>query len=253
LNDIIADKEQKTYGLLSLLLEESVDELTTLVAEETGQEPLAERIRKHIEGLFGPKKIVPEEINLARWVKKRLEQLQPLFAHRTLEIVSSFSEVPPIMISPEVLQKVVDGLIRNAVENTPDEGKILLSVSRKGNGALFEVHDYGVGIPEEAQRRIFEGFFPAQDTMNYSTKRPYDFNAGGKGADLLRMKILSERHGFRISMVSARCGVIPKESDLCPGRISSCSFCTQKDDCFRSGETIFTVTFPAKYEGPSKN
>ena len=253
LNDIIADKEQKIYSFLSLLLEESIDELTTLVAEETGQEPLAERIRKHIEDLFGPKETIPEEINLAQWVKDRLEQLQPLFAHRTLEIVSSFSEVPPIMISPEVLQKVVDGLIRNAVENTPDEGRILISVARKGHGALFEVHDYGVGIPEEAQRRIFEGFFPAQDTMNYSTKRPYDFNAGGKGADLLRMKILSERHGFQISMVSARCGVIPKDSDLCPGRISGCSFCAQKEDCFRSGETIFTITFPAKQEAPSIN
>ena len=244
LDDIIAGKEQKAYGLLSYLLEESIDEMTTLVAQETGQEPLAERIRKHIDNLFGPKETIAEEIDLARWVKERLEQVRFLFAHRNLEIISQFSEVPPIMISPEVLQKVVDGLIRNAVENTPDEGRIVISVARKGKEALFEVHDYGVGIPEEAQRRIFEGFFPAQDTMNYSTKRPYDFNAGGKGADLLRMKILSERHGFKITMVSARCGSIPVDSDTCPGRISQCPFCSKKEDCLCSGETIFSVTFP---------
>jgi PAS domain S-box-containing protein len=252
LDDIMADKEQKTYGLLSLLLEESVDELTTLVAQETGQEPLAEKIRKHIEELFGPKETIAEEIHLAQWVKERLEQLRPQFAQRSLEIAGNFSEAPPIMISSEVLQKVVDGLIRNAVENTPDEGRIVISVAKSGKGALLEVHDYGVGIPEEAQRRIFEGFFPAQDTMNYSTKRPYDFNAGGKGADLLRIKILSERHGFQITMSSTRCGFIPRESDLCPGLISRCPYCTKREDCLASGETLFSVIFPPIQEDPSK-
>jgi len=52
------------------------------------------------------------------------------------------------------------------------------------------VHDYGVGIIEDAQKRIFEGFLSTQDTMAYSSKRAFDFNAGGKGADLLRMKNL---------------------------------------------------------------
>ena len=34
---------------------------------------------------------------------------------------------------------------------------------------------------------ISEGFFTTQDTMAYSSKKPFDFNAGGKGADLLRI------------------------------------------------------------------
>jgi PAS domain S-box-containing protein len=253
LDDIISDREQKAYGVLSLLLEESIDELVTLVAQETGQEPLAERIRNHINEIFGPKVAVAEEIYLAQWVMDRLETLKLRFAHRDLEIITHFSDVPPIMISPEVLQKVVDGLIRNAVENTPDEGKIALSVEKTGKGVLFEVHDYGVGIPDDAQRRIFEGFFPAQDTMNYSTKRPYDFNAGGKGADLLRMKILSERYGFQITMSSIRCGFIPKEADICPGRISRCPYCYKREDCFCSGETIFSVIFPSIQKKPSQS
>ena len=47
------------------------------------------------------------------------------------------------------------------------------------------VHDYGVGITAENQKHIFEGFFVTRDTMAYSSQRPFDFNAGGKGADLL--------------------------------------------------------------------
>ena len=51
------------------------------------------------------------------------------------------------------------------------------------------LHDFETGITEESQMPIFKGFFPAQDAIEYSTKRSLDFNVGGKGVDLLRMKI----------------------------------------------------------------
>lgn len=244
LDDIMSGREEKTHRLLSFLLDECAEELATLVVQETGQEPVAERIKKQIDHLFGPKEARSNKIPLEQWVKERIADLKGHFTHREVEIISHLSDGPPIFLPSEVLQKVIDGLIRNAVENTPDEGKIIVGVEKKGEGVLFTVHDFGVGITEEDQRRIFEGFFPARDTMNYSTKRPFDFNAGGKGADLLRMKILSERYGFKITLTSSRCGFIPKEEDLCPGRISLCPFCAQKEDCYRSGETLFSIYFP---------
>jgi signal transduction histidine kinase len=139
---------------------------------------------------------------------------------------------------------VVDGLIKNAVENTPDEGKIEVVVHKKGEGAQLLVRDYGVGIMENNQRRVFEGFFSTHNTMDYSTKRPFDFNAGGKGADLLRMKIFSERYHFEIEMKSSRCQFIPREVDICPGRIGACAFCTKAEDCYHSGGTTFSLYFP---------
>jgi hypothetical protein len=84
--------------------------------------------------------------------------------------------------------------------------------------------------------------------MSYSSRRPFDFNAGGKGADLLRMKIFAERFRFRIDMTSTRCGFIPGEHDVCPGKISDCRFCKQKQDCHGSGETVFTLHFPRSPE-----
>jgi signal transduction histidine kinase len=117
-------------------------------------------------------------------------------------------------------------------------------VHRRGEGTLLQVHDYGVGIPEEAQKRIFEGFFTTRDTMAYSTKTPFDFNAGGKGADLLRMKIFAERYHFQIEMSSKRCLFLPEETDVCPGRISLCPHCSTKEGCHLSGGTVFTIYFP---------
>jgi len=242
--DIMRDKQHKTYGLLSLILDQYTDELESLITEEAGDVPIVERVRKRIEEIFGPKEIVQEEIILDEYVKERLEYSKPLFSHRQVEIIRNLVPTPSIYMPLDPLQKVIDGLIKNAVENTPDEGKIEITVRKKGKGSELVVHDYGVGIIEEAQRRIFEGFFTTQDAMLYSSKRPYDFNAGGKGADLLRMKIFSERYNFKIDMTSSRCRFIPKESDVCPGRISVCTFCKKKEDCYHSGGTIFSLYFP---------
>ncbi|MBW1784976.1 MAG: ATP-binding protein, partial [Deltaproteobacteria bacterium] len=138
----------------------------------------------------------------------------------------------------------IDGLVKNAIENTPDEGKIEVNVQKKANDAEMVLRDFGVGITEENQRRIFEGFFATQETIDYSSNRPFDFNAGGKGADLLRMKIFSERYHFTIDMTSSRCRYIPKEGDICPGIISECPFCVKKEDCLVSGGTVFRLQVP---------
>ena len=243
--DIMEVRLYKPYGVLSLLLDQCSDELAVLLAQETGNDDVVERIRKRIAELFGPKESSPVEVSLDQTVKERLEALRPSFSHRQVEILTQIDPAPSIFIPPDVLHKVIDGLIKNAVENTPDEGRIEIAVQTKGEGALLLVRDYGVGIPEEAQKRIFEGFFHTQDTMLYSSKKPFDFNAGGKGADLLRMKIFSERYHFQIDMVSTRCKGLSKDSDVCPGRISKCPFCTKAESCHQSGGTVFSLYFPA--------
>jgi light-regulated signal transduction histidine kinase (bacteriophytochrome) len=225
------------------LLDQCADELESLVADEVGEGDVVEGIRKRIEDLFGPKEAEILNVALPDFVTRRIDILKPGFAHRRVDITTSIDQVPEICIPKEVLEKVFDGLLKNAVENTPDGGKIEILLNGKGEGAELVVHDFGVGITEENQRRLFEGFFTTQETMAYSSKRPFDFNAGGKGADLLRMKIFSERYDFKIKMESVRCGFIPTDSDLCPGDIGKCEFCDTPEVCEGSGGTVFTVFF----------
>ena len=242
--DIMQDRENKAYGLLSTLLEQCADELEALVAEEVGETPAIERIRTRINEIYGQEERKLSEIILDSFVEDRLKTLKPQMSHRKVEIITQIDPVPPVYLPSDVIQKVIDGLFKNAVENTPDEGKLLIILRRKGTGSELIFHDYGVGIIEEIQPRIFEGFFSTQETMDYSSKRPFDFNAGGKGADLLRMKIFSEKYNFNIDLKSIRCGFIPKKNDVCPGKISDCGFCSEKKDCYESGETTATVSFP---------
>ena len=114
------------------------------------------------------------------------------------------------------------------------------------------VRDYGVGIIGDDQHRIFEGFWTTQETMDYSSKREFDFNAGGKGADLLRMKIFSERYHFKIDMISSRCRWLPPEKPNCPGDTAMCPHCETEADCYHSGGSMFTVVFPSVQKNSGK-
>jgi hypothetical protein len=80
------------------------------------------------------------------------------------------------------------------------------------------------------------------------SKNPFDFNAGGKGLDLLRMKAYGQRFGFDLSAESRRCIYLATDRDVCPGRISRCPHCTSREDCVASGGSTFSVAFQALKE-----
>jgi len=248
--DIMRDPEYRVHFILSSLLDVAADELEALVAEKTGEGEIVRWIRNRIDAEFGPKEARPDEIDAAGFLKGRIETLRPKFSDRKVEILTHLGTPLPICIPSQVLEKIVDGLIRNAIENTPDQGKIEISGGVKGKSVELTVKDYGVGIPPEDRKRIFEGFFPTQETMSYSSKRPYAFNAGGKGADLLRMRVFSERYGFHIDMESERCRFISEQGQECPGRIDQCPCCAGPEECYQSGGTAFRLLFPkAREEG----
>ena len=242
--DIIQHKTYQSRTILSNLLDQCTDMLEALVAEQIGEGSVVKHIRKYIDDTYGDRELVAEAIDLDKFVARRLEYLKPAFAHRGVEIFTYLNHTPPVLVPLEVLEKSFDGLLKNAIENTPDESRIEVVVKKKGGGTLLAVRDFGVGITPENQIRIFEGFFTTRETMDYSSKNPYDFNAGGKGADLLRMKIFAERYGFEISLESTRCAELPLDGDECPGRISACPKCKSGVGCHQSAATSFALYFP---------
>lgn len=250
-SDIVQVERYEVHALLSRVIDQCGDELETLVEDETGEGSIADNLKKRIDDIFGPKDLIPEKIQLDEFIQSRLEVIKPLMGHRSVEIRLDTNPEATAFLPSETLAKIVDGLVKNAVENTPDGGLIKISAQRKGKGSLLTVQDFGVGILKEDQKRIFEGFFPTHDTLSYSSKRPFDFNAGGKGADLLRMKIFSERYGFKLEMTSDRCRYIPGHENTCPGNIEECPYCSSGEDCHASGGSTFSLYFPPPSEQKS--
>jgi PAS domain S-box-containing protein len=243
IEDMLRDRDYRTYNMLSTLLDACTDELEVLISAELDNEDVVKKIRQRIEELFGPRESVSEEIRLDHFIKDKVEKLRSMFTHRKCQLTTTIEPVQPISIPPDVLEKIVEGLIRNAVENTPDLGRIEVTVREGKEGPEFEVKDFGVGITDENQRLIFDNYFTTYEIMNYSSRKPYDFMAGGKGFDLLRIQIFSERYHFKTEMVSNRCGFIPKEEDFCPGNINNCEHVKTERGCLNSGGTTMTIKF----------
>ncbi len=233
----------RTHHMLTALFDACVDELEALAEEALGDGAVVRKIRKRIDEEFLPRDMTPEKIQLDRFTEKKIQELTPLFSHRDCRLLTRISSVSAVFLPAEVLSRIIAGLIRNAVENTPDGGRIAVTVRERKAGPELEVVDFGVGVTPENRKLVFESNFTTRDTMQYSSGRPYDFNAGGKGFDLLRMKIFSERYGFDIRMTSSRCASIPEETDLCPGDITACPHCQNVEDCVLSGGTSVTAQF----------
>jgi signal transduction histidine kinase len=190
------------------------------------------------------KSVSPEPFFLFPFSEKILERVKQNAIHRKLQFYIEGTKDLYVAIDPKVLEDILEGLLKNAVENTPDEGVIRILLEKKNQQPLLKVQDFGIGITGENQRYIFDGLFHTQDTELYTSKRPYDFGAGGKGLDLLRMKVYGHRFGFDLTMESKRCIYIPTDRDLCPGKISVCPQCKNPEDCLASGGSTFSITFP---------
>jgi PAS domain S-box-containing protein len=240
IEDLLRNRDYQSYYMLSHLLDACADELEVLTAQELGATDVVRRIRQRVEELFGPREAASEMIELGAFVREKIAALRPLFKHRSIQLQCEVLPAPAVFVPPVVLDKVVEGLVRNAVENTPDGGRIIVTVRNGEIGPELEVKDYGVGISEENQRLIFENFFTSYEPMQYSTRKPYDFQAGGRGFDLLRMRIFSERYHFKIRMESKRCPVIAKDGQACPGNMEHCA---PAKECQNRGGTTVTVQF----------
>lgn len=115
-------------------------------------------------------------------------------------VVSMMPEVPPaVRGDPHYLRQVLINLAGNAVKFT-ERGSVTVHVSVQAEsdskvGLKFSVRDTGIGIPPEAQARIFESFAQGEQ----STTRRF----GGTGLGTTISKQLVELMGGRIGLESA--------------------------------------------------
>jgi PAS domain S-box-containing protein len=248
IDDILNEKPvQEKEGILNLV------EAAIAFLDEMKDEPLqkgAETIRQNIinrlESLHKVEEIRKEIIALDTFIDQVCQEARLSMKGRRLEIVAKVEKGIAVEMDPKILKKVCEGFLKNAIENTPDEGEIEIEVRNEDNLAKLYFHDFGMGITPENQKLIFSGFFHTQDTDRYASKKPYLFNAGGTGFDLLRARVLSERFNFSVNFSSTRCRHLSSDKDECPGRISSCLFIKDKGDCLSSGGSNFSLYLPLK-------
>jgi PAS domain S-box-containing protein len=235
------------------LVEASLEHLHKSGVPKPELERILERIRRGLDRLKDIQEIAHEIVNPFEYQAQSfrldtvtlhiLEDIRARSAHRLLTISPLLPTLSTDHVDPRVYEKVLTTLLKNAIENTPDEGQINVFVDQDPRGILVRVVDHGVGIPESDLQFVFRGFYHIQQNALYSTRKPFDFDAGGKGLELLRLKLLEQEGAFRLSFESKRCRHIPTTATRCVGRISLCPHVSSKKDCLESGGTSFFALF----------
>ena len=120
----------------------------------------------------------------------------------------------PIRLSIDLpkMSVVFVNLLLNAIQFTPTEGEILLTIDDRDDEVMISITDTGRGISEENLEKIFEVFYQVDDHMT----RRY----GGLGLGLSIAKEIVNLHGGRIWAESEGLGkgaafrvVLPKSAD----------------------------------------
>ena len=242
IDGIMNEKTAEYRAMISRLVEDAFHLVESRKGTGTGAfEGALALVSDYIGSIYRTDRESTERISAPELLHDTCEACRMAMGERKVEIAEDVTDAGEITGDRDALKKVLEGVLRNAVENTPDEGKVEVRARLEHTRLVIEIRDRGTGITPENQKLIFTGFFHTQDTDHYSTKTPYAFNAGGSGADLLRAKVFSERYGFSIDFESTRCAFIPEDTDECPGRISRCTH--DRWQCLASG-TTFSVAIP---------
>ena len=87
------------------------------------------------------------------------------------------------------LEQVLINLLTNAIKYSPKANKVIVTIERQGDNAVVSVEDFGIGIDEKLQDRIFSRFFRVEDL---------DTHISGLGIGLYISKEIIIRHNGRI-------------------------------------------------------
>ncbi len=196
-----------------------------------------------VQEMIEPRVCKPSTVSIIPFTQEILERIRKESSYRMVEIVKRLEPLDKAFVDATIYKKVLRTLLKNAIENTPDEGRIIVALDKTPLGLQLKVSDQGIGVFEHDRAFVFEGFHHTQNTDRYSTKNPYDFDAGGKGLELMQLKILADEGCFDIRFESRRCSYLTAPDIRCPGKISLCEHVTDSEGCAESGGTTFYVLF----------
>jgi len=133
-------------------------------------------------------------VNLTRMLEQITFEFNPLLAEKSLKWDLRLIPDLQTVCDPEKMERVFDNLIRNAVNYSYNDTKIILSMERLEEYAIIRVENRGHTIPPEKLSRIFEQFFRLDQARSSST--------GGAGLGLAIAREIVQSHGGTITAES---------------------------------------------------
>jgi two-component system phosphate regulon sensor histidine kinase PhoR len=132
--------------------------------------------------------------DLGKILQDCITLLDPRAKKQGVDLTCLFQDLKPVQADPKNMEEIFNNLISNAINYSPDGGKV--SVTAKGLGEYIEIKiaDAGVGIPAEELPKIFDKF--------YRVKHPKTRQVIGTGLGLAIVKGAVEAHHGTIDVES---------------------------------------------------
>ncbi len=136
----------------------------------------------------------PLEVSLmAKTVAKRLaSQFESKHIALNLDVDPG---LPPVFADEDRAVQVLTNLTGNALQYTPEDGKVTISARQINNEIRISVHDTGVGIPAEHLQHVFDRFYRVDKSRSRSS-------GGGSGIGLTIARALVEAQGGKLQVES---------------------------------------------------
>lgn len=118
-------------------------------------------------------------------------------AHAARVALAIAPEAPSLTGDPELLRRVIENLVDNAIRHAPEDSTIRVEAFRTAGAVELRIADAGRGVPEALRERVFDRFLQAGSGASVRT---------GRGLGLAFCKLAIEAHGGRIWIEDASPG-----------------------------------------------
>jgi len=130
-------------------------------------------------------------VSPASLVERIQSTLGRQFEDKNIQLMTDVEPgLPNLFVDKDRIIQVLTNLVGNALQYTPNGGKVSISVRREKSEILFSVKDTGIGISTEQLTFIFNRFYRTDKSRNRAS--------GGSGIGLTIAKALVQAHQGKI-------------------------------------------------------
>jgi signal transduction histidine kinase len=149
INKKVSDKKIQNYAAK---LDTNIDKITNLINE------LLDLTR--IES--GKLSLRKERVNIQSLVKNIIKDQQLVTSSHKIKLTGKSSK--KILADKTRIGQVITNMITNAIKYSPGKKNVEVSIADKKNSIIITVKDYGIGLTEAEQDKIFNRFYRVKNT-----------------------------------------------------------------------------------------